>query len=79
MRKNKLAEFARLADKREWALLARRAGTSIDYLTWLARGYGRRRVNVCLAVAIEKATTTLHNANPKLPIVTCEDLCALSE
>lgn len=78
-RKNKLAEFAEVANDKEWALLARRAGTTTNYLEYLARQYGRRKINVCLAVKIEQTTTVMNQANPALPIVTCEDLCALSK
>lgn len=78
-RKNKLLEFEMAATPKEWALLARRSGTEISYLTFLSRGWGKRRINVCTAVALEKASRTLHEANKNLPIITCEDLCTLGK
>lgn len=75
---NKLAQFREAAKPEEWEDLAAYAGTSTEYLRHLAKGYGKRTPNVDMAVKIEEFTTRLAKSNPDLPIVTCEDLAAIS-
>ena len=72
----KLANFLKAANDDERRVLAEQAGTSVEYLYHLARGYGNRKPSVQLAVGIEKGTRALQQINPQLPIVTCYDLAA---
>lgn len=71
-----LAVFLATADEATADALAAYANTTRSYLRHLARGYGNRKPGVELAVKIEEFTRKANRKNPKLPIVTCEDLAA---
>ena len=70
-----LADWMLAASPTEKTQLAEKAGTSVEYLTSLSRGYGNRTPSVALALAIEKTTIEMSKLErSKLPVVTCEDL-----
>lgn len=76
---NKLLDFWLASTDKQKLMVARRAGTTVNYLRHLAYGYGKRIPNVRLAVGVEHATRALRKTNRKMIVVTCEDLAALSD
>lgn len=76
--KTALRNFWRKATPDERAWVAAQADTSVAYLYQQLKPSTRRRINVVMAQAIEKATRKLNQDNGGVtPIVTCADLAAM--
>jgi len=72
-----LTEMLRECTAEQREEVARRAGTTVNYLYSIA-GCHRQKINVALALAIEDASKELHErTDGNVPIVTARDISSM--